>query len=60
MELNENELENVLGGANKEVVNDKVMDTQKLYREKSVEEIKKEIEELKEKREEILENHKTM
>lgn len=58
MELNENELENVLGGAKREVVNDKVEENRNLYRGKTVAELEKEIEELKEKKEEIL-NGKT-
>ena len=60
MELNENELENVLGGAKREVVNDKVEENRNLYRGKTVAELEREIEELKAKRAEIVENHKSM
>lgn len=58
MELNEKELENVLGGANKEVINDKVLENKEVYRPRKVEEIEKEKEELLKQKEELL-NHKT-
>ena len=54
MELNEKELENVLGGANKEVINDKVLENKNIYRQRSVAEIEKEKQELLRQREEIL------
>lgn len=54
MELNEEQLENVLGGANKEVINDKVLENKELYRPRSVEEIEREKEELLQQREELL------
>ena len=60
MELNEKELENVLGGANKEVINDKVLENKDVYRPRKVEEIEKEKEELLKQREELLNNNKTM
>lgn len=56
MEFKEEELENVLGGANREVINDKVLQNRELYRSRSVEEIEKEKQELLRKREEILNN----
>ena len=58
MELNEKELENVLGGANKEVIKDKVLENKEVYRPRKVEEIEKEKEELLKQKEELL-NHKT-
>ena len=60
MELDEEKLENVLGGANKEVVNDKVLENKDAYRPKSVAEIEREKEELLRVREELLKNNKTM
>ena len=54
MKLNEKELENVLGGANKEVINDKVLENKNIYRQRSVAEIEKEKQELLRQREEIL------
>lgn len=54
MEIEEKELENVLGGANKEVINDKVLENKELYRPRSVEEIEREKQELLRQREEIL------
>ena len=59
MELDENELENVLGGANKEVIKDKVLENKELYREKTIEEIEREKQELLRQREELLNNSKT-
>ena len=56
MELQERDLENILGGANKEVINDKVLENKQLYRPRSVEEIEKEKQELLQKREELLQN----
>ena len=54
MELNENELENVLGGANKEVITDKVLENNELYRPRKVEEIEREKQELLRQKEELL------
>ncbi len=56
MEYSEEELENVLGGANKEVINDKVLENKELYRPRSVAEIEKEKQELLRQKEELLEN----
>ena len=56
MELNEKELEDVLGGANKEVINDKVLENKEVYRPRKVEEIEKEKEELLKQKEELLNN----
>ena len=53
MELNEKELENVLGGANKEVIKDKVLENKEVYRPRKVEEIEKEKEELLKQKEEL-------
>ena len=58
MEYTEKELKNVLGGANKEVINDKVLENKELYRPRSVAEIQKEKEELLRQKEELL-NSKT-
>ena len=58
MELGERELENVLGGANKELINDKVLENKEVYRSRKVEEIEKEKEELLKQKEELI-NHKT-
>ena len=56
MEYSEEELENVLGGANKEVISDKVLENKELYRPRSVAEIEKEKQELLRQKEELLEN----
>ena len=56
MEYSEEKLENVLGGANKEVINDKVLENKELYRPRSVAEIEKEKQELLRQKEELLEN----
>ena len=54
MELNENQLENVLGGTNPAVINDKVLENREAYRERAVQEIEREKQELLRQREEIL------
>ena len=59
MEYSEKDLENVLGGANKAVINDKVLENRNLYREKSVAEIEKEKQELLRQKEELLKENKT-
>lgn len=59
MELDEKELENALGGANKEVIQDYVLNNKELYRPRKVEEIEKEKQELLKKKEELLNNSKT-
>ena len=59
MELNEEKLENVLGGANPAVINDKVIENKDVYRESRIAEIEKEKNELLRQREEILKRYKT-
>lgn len=59
MELNEEELENVLGGANKEVVKEKVKENPNLYRMNRLLEIEKEKKDLLRQKEELLKNRKT-
>jgi len=58
-ELSEDELANALGGAPKEVINDKVLDNPNLYRARSVSEIEREKEELLRQREEVLSGQNT-
>ena len=57
-ELSEKELENVLGAAPKEVVEENIMEHANLFRPRSVEEIRREKEELLNQREELLNNSK--
>ena len=59
MELNDKELENVLGGAQKEVVTDKVLENRNIFRERSVAEIEEEKQELLRQREELLNSQRT-
>ena len=54
MELKEEELENILGGANPEVVKENLAKGNEAYRPRKLEEIQKELEELRAKREEII------
>ena len=54
MELSDEELENVLGGAQKEVVMDKIDNNENVYRPRSIQEIREEKEVLLKKREELL------
>ena len=58
MELDEEKLEQVLGGAHKDVINDKVLENKEVYRAKKIEEIEKEKEELLIQKEELLRNSK--
>ena len=53
-EINESKLENILGGAPKAVINDRVLSNKEMYRPRKIEEIEKEKAELLRRREEIL------
>ena len=54
MELNEKQLENVLGGANREIIVDKALENKDVFREKSLSDIQREKEELIKQKEELL------